>query len=142
MSGMEIAGVILGVIPILQLAVDQFHGDKFKTLLKYQQVIRGISRKLDLEHALFYSTCEKLLSPIVDEDRLAELLSNPKASKWKDADLEDHLMDHLGDKKYDLYLSTIRELATLIMSLREDLGLRDMVNWHKFFLQTACSRHS
>ena len=135
MSGMEIAGVVLGVIPILQLAVDQFHGEKFKALVKYKQIIRSISRKLELEHAQFHSTCEKLLSPLVDEDRLAELLSNPKASKWNDADLEDHLKVHLGEKKYDLYLTTIKDLANLIMSLKDDLGLGDMVSWHKLFLQ-------
>jgi len=135
MSGMEICGVILAVMPIVQLAVDQFRGQKFEALVKYQQTIRSIARKLELEHAQFYSTCEKLLSPVVDEDRLAELLSNPKASTWKDADIEDHLKDHLGEKKYDLYLTTIKELANLIVKLREDLVPGDMVSWHKFFLQ-------
>lgn len=127
MSGFEIAGVVLAVIPILQIGLEPFMGERFKTLLKHRQTIRSISRKLDIEHAQFHSTCEKLLSPLVDENRLAELLSNPKGSVWKDADLEEDLRDHLGDRKYKLYLSTIKELAGLMISLREELGLGDMV---------------
>jgi hypothetical protein len=126
-SGLEIAGVVLAVIPILQIGLEQFHGERFKALVKHQQMIRSISRKLEIEHAQFHSTCEKLLSPLVDEDRLAELLSNPKGSHWKDADLEEDLRDHLGDKKYILYVATIKDLASFIIGLREDLGLGDMV---------------
>jgi hypothetical protein len=127
MSGLEIAGVILGVIPILQLALDQFHSQRFKALVKYQQTIRSLTRKLALEHAQFHSTCERLLTPLVSEERVAELLSNPKGSMWDDPDLEEDLKDHLGERKYELYVDTIKELATLIIDLREDLGLGDMV---------------
>jgi hypothetical protein len=134
MSGLEIAGVVLGVLPILQIGLQQFHGDKFKTLIKYQQMIRSVSRKLELEHAQFHSTCEKLLSPLVDEDRLADLLASPKGSKWNDADLEENLREHLGDKKYELYISIIKELASYIIGLREDLGLADMVRWDSYLM--------
>ena len=127
MSGLEIAGVVLGVIPIIQIVLEHFHGDRFKTLVKYQHMIRSISRKLEIEQAQFHSTCEKLLSPLVAEDRLAELLASPKGSKWKDADLEEDLRDHLGDKKYELYVGIIEDLAGFIISLKEDLGLADMV---------------
>lgn len=128
MSGFEIVGVVLAVIPILQIGLQPFLGDQFKTLIKHQQTIRSISRKLDIEHAQFHNTCQKLLSPLVDEDTLAELLANPKASVWKDAVLEEDLRAHLGDKRYDLYLTTIKELAALMISLKEDLGLGDMVS--------------
>jgi hypothetical protein len=137
MSGLEIVGVILGVIPILQLGLDQFHGERFRALVKYQQTIRSIYRKLELEHAQLHSTCEKLLSPVADEDRVAELLAKPKGSLWKDIDLEEKLMDHLGQKKYELFITTIKELASLIIKLRDDLGLVDRVG----LLQKMCSYH-
>jgi hypothetical protein len=127
MSGLEIAGVILGVLPILQWGLKQFLGDRFKILTKYQHMINSVSRKLEIEHAQFHSTCEKLLTPLVDEDRLAELLSGPKASTWNDDELEKSLKRHLGDLKYRIYLMTIKDLAGIIISLREDLGLGDMV---------------
>jgi len=127
MTGMEVTGVVLAVIPILQLAIDQFQGEKFQTLLKYRQRLRSISRKLAFEHAQLRSTCEKLLLPLVEEDRVAELVSNPKASSWKDADLEGDLREHLGEKNYDLYVETLKDIAQCIVSLREELGLGDMV---------------
>jgi len=123
---MEIAGVILAVIPIVQLTVDQFR-ERFQTLVKHQQKLRSISRKLALEHAQFQSTCEKLLLPIADEERVAELVSNPRASKWKDAELESDLIERLGAKNYDLYINTLKDLAQCIMSLKEELGFGDMV---------------
>ena len=123
---MEIAGVILAVIPIVQLTVDQFR-ERFQTLVKHQQKLRSISRKLALEHAQFQSTCEKLLLPIADEEKVAELVSNPRASKWKDAELESDLIERLGAKNYDLYINTLKDLAQCIMSLKEELGFGDMV---------------
>ena len=123
---MEIAGVILAVIPIVQLTVDQFR-ERFQTLVKHQQKLRSISRKLALEHAQFQSTCEKLLLPIADEERVAELVSTPRASKWKDAELESDLIERLGVKNYDLYINTLKDLAQCIMSLKEELGFGDMV---------------
>jgi hypothetical protein len=127
MSGNEIAGVVLGVIPILQITLEHFNGERFKTLVKYKEMIRRITRKLDLQHAQFQSTCERLLSPLVDEDKLAELLENPKASTWNDPKLENDLKEHLGQKKYDLYITTVKDLAVSIISLQDDLGLTDMV---------------
>jgi hypothetical protein len=126
MSVLEVAGVVLGVMPMLQISLEDFN-ERFRILVKYRQIIANIARKLDLEHAQFQSTCEKLLSPLVDEDRLAELLANPKASKWKDPILEDNLKENLGPKKYNLYMGTVKELANSIISLQDDLGLTDLV---------------
>lgn len=124
-GGNEIAGVVLAVFPILRITLQNFNG--IKTLLKYNETIRKITRKIDLQHAQFHSTCERLLSPLVDEDKLAELLENPKPSTWNDSKLENDLQEHLGQKKYSLYMETVRDLATAIISLQEDLGLTDMV---------------
>jgi hypothetical protein len=129
MAGNEVAGVVLAVIPILRITLQQFDGDRFKTLVKYDEMIRRITRKLDLQHAQFHSTCERLLSPLVDEDRLAELLENPKASTWNDPELESDMKEHLGRKKYDLYITTVRDLAASIIRLQDDLGLTDLVRF-------------
>lgn len=86
MAGNEVAGVVLGVFPILRITLQNFHG--VKTLLKYNETIRRIARKLELQHAQFHSTCERLLSLLVDEDKLAELLENLEPSTWRDSKLE------------------------------------------------------
>ena len=132
MSGNEVAGVVLAVIPVLRVTLQQFDGERFKTLMKYEEMIRRITRKLDLQHAQFHSTCERLLSPLVDEDKLAELLENPKASTWNDQELEGDMKEHLGRKKYELYISTVKDLAASIISLQDDLGLTNMVRFTSY----------
>jgi hypothetical protein len=130
MSGLEIAGVVLAVIPVVQLALKRFQGEKYKSLVKYQQAIGSIGRKLGLEHAQLHSTCFKLLKPIFDEVTVAELLADPKAAGWQDGSIARKVEAHLGETKFELYVSTLRELAIYIAALREDLGLEDFVSLH------------
>jgi hypothetical protein len=127
MSGLEIAGVVLAVIPVFQLALRIFQGHNTKTLVKYQLVISSISRRLDFEHAKLHSTCSKLLQPLLDEEAVAELLEASEDA-WKDAALVTLVRTSLGDRKFNICIETLEALASSIIALREELGLQDVVS--------------
>lgn len=56
------------------------HGRTSKILFKHQYVIASLIRELDMEHAQFRSTLEKMLSGLVDEIELAQLLEDHQHS--------------------------------------------------------------
>jgi hypothetical protein len=125
MSGFfEIAGVILGVLPILQIALNQVGGRNVKTLLKYQQTIIGFERDLGIEHLKFRTTCEKLLGPLVDEEELTDLLQNYNSDGWKDPELEEKLRGRLGESAYDLYIDAMKHLGEALDNLQKETGLK------------------
>jgi hypothetical protein len=100
MSGFfEIAGVILGVIPILQIALNQVGG-------------RNVN------------TCEKLLGPLVDEEELTDLLQNYNSDGWKDPELEEKLRGRLGESAYDLYIDAMKHLGEALDNLQKETGLK------------------
>jgi hypothetical protein len=127
MSSPEIVHLILHVIPILQAGLKQLHGQKLKTLLKYQQAIASFERQLDVEHLKFRNTCELLLGPITEEEDLAELLNSTAGDGWKNPDLAIRLKERLGDSAYIVYEETLRHLAMILLGLQEETGLRQSV---------------
>jgi hypothetical protein len=127
MSGLEIAGVVLAVFPILRFGLKAFQGDKFTTLAKYHRILRSIARELDLERVKLYKTCTKLFSPLINEESLAELLADSEASGWTDHKLASKVRNRLGGDKFELYIDTLEELADRIIALREELGFQDFV---------------
>ena len=122
MSGVEILGLILGIIPILQIGLHQAQSRKSKILIKYHQALADFCRDLHVEEARIRSTCERLLSPLVDEDELADLLDNPDGKGWKDKQLQIKLKDRLGDKCYDTYLKTLQRLGAALLTLKHEIG--------------------
>ena len=128
MSGLEIAGVVLAVIPVFQIALRRFQGDKSKTLNKYRHIIGDVSRRLDLEHAQLHSTFSRLLSLVLEEDRVAEILAGPADLAWKDERLVNMIREHLGEDKFALCTETLQDLAQCVTSLREELGLAGIVS--------------
>ncbi|KAF2422209.1 hypothetical protein EJ08DRAFT_484327 [Tothia fuscella] len=128
MSGLEIAGVVLGVIPIVQIGIEQIKGKRLKALIKHQQTIASFSRKFELEHALFHANLEKLLVSISDEETASILLVNLTGPGWKDDDLSESLQEHLGERSYQAYYSALTDLAALLAELQEELGLDDSGN--------------
>ena len=98
-------------------------------MAKYQLVIKDISRKLDLEHAKLRSTCEKLLRHVADDEQASELLSTASTDVWCDDALVKRIQAHLGEAKFRAYVNALQDLAQCIISLREELGLKDFVSW-------------
>lgn len=93
-------------------------------LFKYQHVLRSFMRDLDMEHAQFRSTIEKILGGLVDEVELASLLENRNAALWKDKELERRLKQRIGPEAYRTYMATVERVASALAELWETVGLK------------------
>lgn len=125
MSGIEIAGLVLGGFPLLISALERYQEGaeildiwwNFKRA--YKKCMRDLKYyKLDFEQIL-----EQCLLPlIVDDEELKTLISNPGGDGWGNPDLEERLKGRLP-KSYDLYLEYIKEINEVIEKLKEELGV-------------------
>lgn len=127
MSGLEVAGVVLGAFPLL-ISVLEHYREASELATDWWKVKRVYKRcKDDLKfYRLFYEgTIEKLLLPlIVNNEELELLLGNPMGPKWKDPALEIQLKERLG-KSYELYLETIKDINMSVQDIQEHMGLDD-----------------
>ena len=122
MSGFEIIGVVLKILPVMITGLQEVDGRTSRILFQYQHVITSFIRYLDMEHAQLRTTLEKMLSGLVNEIELAQLLEDQQHPIWKDTNLENRMKQRLGPEAYRIYISTMSRVASALVGLREDVG--------------------
>jgi len=100
MSGIEIAGLALGAIPVILEAIKGYrntyeHIRDFKNAAKQMHVIDAQFRVCKLN---FLSECRMLLSLVLSDSRLSqEMIADTKHSLWQDTTVEEQLASLLQD---------------------------------------------
>jgi hypothetical protein len=124
MSGFEVSGLVLGAMPLLVEAL-QFYKSRAKDILRHEEVMNELIRKLHAEHVLFRSTCTRLIDGLVADDKMEDLLDSATEAAWAKAladGLEDKLKDRLSSA-YHFCTSTIRNIGKNLVALEAVIGL-------------------
>ena len=131
MSGIEIAGLVLGAFPLVIHALESYRegAETMKDWLQVQQAYKKCKHLVGCHRVVFENTLEELLLPLVEnEDELKELMDDPAGVAWEDADLEKRLRERLP-KSYGLLLEIIRNINELMECLKKELGVKNP-NFH------------
>ena len=98
MSGVEVAGLVLGAFPIMIAVIDGMYS-QYKGLMewrKFQARYSLLASDLRTEHRIFENTLERAL---LDENAAPEIysmLEDPKSPRWRDRTLGRRLQRRLG----------------------------------------------
>lgn len=128
MSGIEVAGLVLGAIPLVLEGLKQW-----RTTAEVLGHYRGIRREhrkciYNVEyHSLVYKrNVEELVRPILDDpDDIADLIEQPGSDAWADAALEERLRSRLHES-HDLYMVVIQDMNQAMEDLGEVLCLNNV----------------
>lgn len=115
MSGLEIAGLVLGALPLVVTAIQQY-GEGLSTLqryAKYERELRSITRNLETERVKLLNVCEKLLCGLVPDSRIDLMIKNPVGDHWRDADTQAKIRARLWTG-FDVFEATIRDIKTAV----------------------------
>ncbi|KAF2110630.1 hypothetical protein BDV96DRAFT_474211, partial [Lophiotrema nucula] len=127
MSGIEVAGLVLGAFPILLAALESYR-EGAETVSDWWRIKRAYTKcKQDLEYhqILFEGNVERFLLPLVaDEDELKSLMADPAGQAWEDHELEARLQERLP-KSYKLFLGIMGNINELMESLQKELGVQN-----------------
>ncbi|KAF1957487.1 hypothetical protein CC80DRAFT_503816 [Byssothecium circinans] len=123
MSGVEVAGLVLGCLPIIIQAIESYNEglDPMKSFLRWERELPALIRKLRNQHVHYSQTLRILLEPITTEFELAEMLSGER-QLWKEKDMELKLQDKLQDS-YNAYQSTITDIERITRKIASKLDL-------------------
>ncbi|KAI0845026.1 hypothetical protein F5Y00DRAFT_273403 [Daldinia vernicosa] len=122
MSGFEIAGAVLGALPIAFAAFGKFQEveDSFHVRREYKEC----EYKLRCCKAFFKTRLRILLSDLTeDQDRITELLSDPGGHCWHDKNIADVLMHRLGKDSYDLFMDCLKHTRKSLKDFDDELAL-------------------
>lgn len=125
MSGLEVAGLVLGAFPIA-----------IEVLGRYKEVARrlGFWYKIAAEHKkcdsqlkyhriVYVNNLKKLLLPLagLDDARIDELLDNPGGKSWTEVRTAEALEGRLGDS-HEIYMQCIDDLQECLESMNRELA--------------------
>ncbi len=124
MSGIEVAGLVLGAIPLLVVALQHHEAceDKVTIFVYWRKYLARTRRTLLLLHVSYKMTLKTVLKPITDDVELEELLDKPESSLWRSRDIRDALRRGLHDA-YEPFLSLTMEVNDIIIEVLNHLDL-------------------
>lgn len=125
MSGIEIAGLVLGAFPILLSACEKYkeNCEPFLDWWRFEQVLGNLIRPVICEEVFFKQNLEELLLPIVDSDEdLQEMCADPKSDLWQDPVLDKLLHERLGTN-YSIYFDMVTDMSKQLEKIGKVLGV-------------------
>ncbi len=124
MSGFEIAGVVLGALPLLISAMEHYESslDRVLAFFKWKDELHKAMRELWIQHSYYEMTLRNLLVGMVDEAELVEMMSQPQSPLWKSPGLDEKLRQKLG-AAHGIYGYTIQNMGRHMETLASHLDI-------------------
>jgi hypothetical protein len=122
MSGLEVAGVVLGGLPLIISALTHYNNglQVSKRYSKYRTGLRALITQVETEHIIYTNTLEQLLAGILSSEQMATFLRNPNDKIYGDA--ETVLGSRLG-QTYEPFCNLIVEMHQTLQGIQKKLAL-------------------
>lgn len=120
MSGFEVAGVVLGAVPLLISALEHY-SDGLSTLKRwrrYEHELRSLVRNLDTERVKLQNVGEKLLVGIVPESHIEAMIKDPQGNLWREEKTQKKIRSRLWEG-YELFEDTIVDIKKAVDEMKE-----------------------
>ncbi|KAF2632934.1 hypothetical protein BU25DRAFT_487328 [Macroventuria anomochaeta] len=127
MSGLEVAGVVLGALPLIISGLEHWRkvaeiGGFFWRIRKEYTKCKNDVKYHDI---MYRRNLKALLLPLINEPKEVEyLIRTPGGKGWTDKVMQERLEERLKDS-YDLYLDIIHDLNETAQALRKELSFND-----------------
>lgn len=127
-TGIEAAGLALGIFPLVLKGVEVYMDglDTAKDLWHWRRQLRFIYRELQVEFALFESTCERLIEEVGTdgiEGGIMTMMSGD-IDCWRESGFDCKLAKHMGDHIANVFIDQVIELNNCLEEIRGKLGLK------------------
>ncbi|KAF2118797.1 hypothetical protein BDV96DRAFT_568475 [Lophiotrema nucula] len=127
MAGLEVAGVVLGSVPLVISALEHYREGVavMKNMRDYEIVFDDIRTQFGASMGIYLNSCYQLLAPLnLPDKQLNELLEQRKNTAWADSDLQKSIEGRLG-RDYNIFLLLMEKLNKRILLFCRKLKLND-----------------
>ncbi|KAM7200625.1 hypothetical protein V8F33_003830 [Rhypophila sp. PSN 637] len=122
MSGFEVAGIVLGSIPLLISALEHY-GDGVRTIQKwrkYESELRSVVRNLKTERVKLLNVCEKLLDGLVPASMVDTMVEDPFGELWQEQEIKRKIRVRLW-RSWDAFEDMVNAMKAAIDEAMEKL---------------------
>lgn len=122
MSGIEIAGLAFGVLPILVELVKSYStvADGLHTFRHYSREVKAISLQLNVQNGIFLNHCRLLLRLVEDDKAAEDMLEDKSDRRWTSKELNDKLSTVLKES-FDLCRDIVEGTKDVVDEMRVEL---------------------
>src|ERR1700761_7732914 len=123
MSGIEVAGLVLGALPLVIAGIESYNEslDPLKAFYRWERELPHFIHKLRQQHVHFEQTLRILFAPITTDTKLAQMIADPIGA-WKDEEVAENLRYKL-DEAFRAYESTIEDMGKIMVKIASKLDL-------------------
>ena len=121
MSGVEVAGLLIGILPVIFAAVENYQKLCSRPFSRYSSFSKEVERyltRLDNQRVIFRKDCFLLLSNITNSDDANLMLANTGHQYWSDRSLDHQLATFLGDSRVQC-LRTLKHIDEILVDIEE-----------------------
>jgi hypothetical protein len=99
MTGIEAAGLVLGVLPLMISAAEHYEDvvRPFKRYRKFAPELELYQQRLETQKTIFRNECHLLLATLTNRQTAKDMLRESKHPSWEDPDLNEKFSRQLGD---------------------------------------------
>lgn len=117
MSGLEVAGVVLGAIPLLISGLEHYAegASTIKRMFRAPAEFCSLSLRLRVEHDIFKNTIELLVGDLVDDVSLQSLLENVGGDSWSESAIDTALRKKFC-RSYRVYIETAQDMNKTLLT--------------------------
>lgn len=124
MTGFEIAGIALGIFPVLYETGKDIR-ERYKHLKewwKFESAFTSFLQAIETEHIAFSQNLELLLAPLdisLEEKRVLE--EDCKSPFWHDPSIQVKLRERIQNRYYSWYMVQLKDINDALQELRSFL---------------------
>ncbi|KAH8890591.1 hypothetical protein GQ53DRAFT_650168 [Thozetella sp. PMI_491] len=122
MSGFEIAGVVLGGLPIVIQGLESYSKglSKIQKWRKYDREVRILVRNLETERVKLENVCYMLLVGIVPASRVEQMVQHPGGNLWRENKTQDKIRSRLHDSAA-VFEEALRDIDAAIREIQKKI---------------------
>ncbi|KAF2109007.1 hypothetical protein BDV96DRAFT_247914 [Lophiotrema nucula] len=122
MSGIEVAGLVLGAIPLLVKTVENYsHGvSTIKRLVRYKRELNSIVRRLNSETSTLKCTLEEVLTGLLPPSDIRKLIAEPGGAAWSNPTIDEMLSTRLQEE-HGIYIQNLEDMKQAVEEMRARL---------------------
>ncbi|KAK0614515.1 hypothetical protein B0T14DRAFT_436388 [Immersiella caudata] len=121
MSGFEVAGVVLGTLPLVIKAVEAYICF-MKDWGKAASELKSINRQLTTERSKLYNVCDQLLSDVVPQKDIEPMLQDPFGPLWQAEDTKKRIRRRLWNS-YEPFSKTVLDIQEALQVVQDKLSV-------------------
>ncbi|EMT71826.1 hypothetical protein FOC4_g10001415 [Fusarium odoratissimum] len=124
MSGFEVAGIVLGSIPIVVSALQCYMNGlgTLQNFRSYKRILKSLILTLKTEHVNLQNICEKLLIGIAPQTRIEEMIRDPFGDLWREEEIFNKLRLRLWSS-LQVFDDRVQDMREAIEEMMEKLNV-------------------